>query len=211
MMLAYAPLLAVVLCFAVLFRELGRSLKAFSWFVFFSGAIQFTSLYLWYRSIHNLPLSHMYAAGGFVCLVRFYQVVLDGYIRAYVIWSIAVLFVVFCIINAIFWEPLNTFNSHAWVVLSILVVILSLFTFLFLLNHSVREAGIPDWSSISWINSGLFIYFLSCFILYYFGDVITISFTLSLRKVAWVFHSFFSIVMYSCFLIGLWKRSGTPV
>lgn len=207
--IAYIPVLAAVITSLYLYRALGKALKVFSWFIFLSGAVQFTSLYLFYRNMNNLPLLHFYTAGGFVCLAWFYRVVLGNFIHRFVIWGITALFVLFCIINTLFVQPIRTFNSYELIAEAVLVIILSLFTFLYLLDSSARESGIPDIRSISWINSGLFIYFLSCFLIYYFSYIIVPRFSLGLRRVAWMFHAFFSVVMYSCFLLGLWKRQKT--
>jgi hypothetical protein len=59
---------------------------------------------------------------------------------------------------------------------------------------------------LTWINSGLFIYYVSSLLIFYFGQVITDTFSKELNRYMWIFHAFFSLVMYSCFFVGLWKR-----
>lgn len=204
--IAYIPLLATVISSLYLYHKIGKALKALSWFIFLSGVIQFTSLCFFYRRMNNLPLLHIYTAGGFFCLAWFYRMVLGNFIHKYIIWGTTLLFVLFCITDTIFIEPILTFNTYALMAEAVLVIILSLFTFIYLLDNRARESGIGDIQSISWINSGLFIYFLSCFLIYYFANIIKSHFTLPLRRIAWMFHAFFSTVMYTCFLIGLWKR-----
>jgi hypothetical protein len=44
-------------------------------------------------------------------------------------------------------------------------------------------------------------------LIFYFGSIITQSFSRNLNLYTWIFHSFFSIVMYTSFFICLWKRS----
>lgn len=205
--MAHVPVLAAVLNAMWFYRKLGTALKAISLFIFLSGAIQFISLYFYFHMMNNLPLLHIYAAGGFVCLARFYRVVLGSHINPMAIWIAATLFVLFCVANTLFLQSIFIFNSYALISEAVLVIILSLFTFLYFLNDSIRGSDMQDMKSISWINSGLFIYFLSSFLIYYFSNIMIVSFTLGLRRSAWLFHAFFSTVMYSCFLIGLWKRS----
>ncbi len=206
---AYVTVFTTVLSYLWLYRSLGKALAAFAWFIFFSGAIQFVSLVCWLRHMNNLPLLHIYVAGGFLCLAWFYCIVLGSYIHRFVIWGSAIVCVLFSVINTLFIQPVYIFNSYALVVESVFVIILSLFTFLFLLNQTIQDSGIRDMSSINWINSGLFIYYLSSLLIYYFSNNTIFSTTFAMRRYTWMFHAFFSVVMYSCFLIGLWKRSKT--
>ncbi len=156
-----------------------------------------------------MPLLHFYTAGGFICLAWFYKTVLNNFINARIFWSVALLFLIFTLVNSFFIQNIFTFNSNALTVESVLIIILALFTFVFFLNDIVKESGRPDIKSLNWINSGLFIYHSSDLLIFYFGATITHSFSKSLNLYTWVFHSFFSIVMYTCFFTGLWKRSRT--
>ena len=208
-MAAHIPVLIAVGYAAVRYRELGPEQKVFCWFLFLSGVIQFVSLYFWFHHWNNMPLLHVYVAGGFVCLAGFLdKTVLGGWINAGIIGRPAALFLVFTVVNSLFIQPVLTFNSNALTVKSVLVVILAFFTFLFLLNDSVKERGGQGIKSLSWINSGLFIYYSSSLLFFYFGSTIMQQFSVNLSQYAWIYHSFFSVVMYICFSIGIWKRSG---
>lgn len=201
------PVVILLVYTAVVYKALQGALKVFSWFVFFSAAVQLISLALWCLHINNLPLVHIYVPGVFFCLALYYKTVLgnsvNGNILSYTSW----LFVAFSVANTLFVQSLFIFNSYALVVEAVLLIILSLFTFLFFLNDTVRDKGMPDRNSHAWINSGIFVYHLSSLLIYYFSNVTIFGATAAIRKYPWIFHSFFSIVMYCCFLIGLWKRS----
>lgn len=207
-LLSHVPVLLTVVYAAVHYSKLPRELKVFSWFIFLSGVIQFTYLAFWFVSKNNMPLLHIYVAAGFLCLAWFYNTLLNGFIDARIIWSIAILFLLFTTINSLFIQPVHTFNSIALTVEAILIVILALFTYRFFLSDIVKETSGRNISSLNWINSGLFIYYSSSILIFYFGAVIT-AFSRNLNLYTWIFHSFFSIVMYTCFFIGLWKRSKT--
>lgn len=204
---SHLPILLTVVYALIYYKQLGHELKVFSWFIFLSGIIQFISLGFWYAGKNNMPLLHVYVAAGFICLTWFYKTLLNGFINAKIIWLIAILFLLFTIINSLFIQPILTFNSYALTVESILIIILALFTFKFFLNDIVKEKSGKDIKSLNWINSGLFIYYSSSMLIFYFGSIITQSFSRNLNLYTWIFHSFFSIVMYTCFFIGLWKRS----
>jgi hypothetical protein len=204
---SHLPILLTVVYAAWHYRALGKELKVFSWFIFLSGIVQFNSLLFWYMGKNNMPLLHFYVAAGFACLAWFYKTVLRNFISAGIIWSIAILFLLFTIINSLFVQNIFTFNSNALVAESVLIIILALFTFIFFLNDIVKETGGHEIKSLNRINSGLFIYHSSVLLLFYFDATITRIFSKNINQYTWVFHSFFSVVMYTCFFIGLWKRS----
>lgn len=206
---SHLPILLTVIYAALHYQKLRHELKVFSWFIFFSGIIQFVSLAFWFAGKNNMPLLHLYVAVGFICIARFYSTVLSGFINAKIIWSIAILFLLFTTINSIFIQPVFTFNSYALTLESVLITIIALFTFMFFLNDIVKETSGHDTKSLNWINSGFFIYYSSNLLIFYFGAIITQTFSRNLNLYTWILHSFFSIVMYTCFFIGLWKRSRT--
>lgn len=209
LIVSHIPILLAGVYTAAIFKTLGKELKVFSYFIFLNVVIQFTSLFLWFAGKNNMPLLHLYVAAGFMCLIWFYKTVLNTFVNAGIIWFVGVLFLVFTICNSLFFQNIFSFNSNALTVESVLLIILALFTFIFLLNDIVKETGERDSKSLNWINSGLFIYYSSSLLIFYFGAIITQSFSKTLNLQTWVFHSFFSIVMYTCFLVGLWKRSKT--
>lgn len=194
---------------AILHKRFDADLKVFSWFLFLSGLVQFVSLYFWFHRWNNMPLLHVYVAVGLLCLAWFYQKLLNGFISGWIIGFVTALFMLFTVVNSLFIQPVMTFNSNALTIESVLITILSLFTFTFLLNDSVRQSGGHDTKSLGWINSGLFIYYSSGLLIFYFGATFTRTFSFQLNQYTWILHSFFSMVMYTCFFIGLWKRSGT--
>ncbi len=203
---AFVPVFITAAYGVIIYRRLGRELKVFSWFLFLSGFIQLVSTIIWYNGKNNLPLLHLYVAVGFVCLAWFYSVVLKGFINQKIIWGAALLFTIFTVVNSLFIQNIYSFNSNALTVESVVIIILSLFTYMVLLNDIVREKRKHLIQSLNWINSGLFIYYTSNLLIFYFGEVITHTFSKDLNRYTWVFHTFFLLVMYSCFFVGLWKR-----
>jgi hypothetical protein len=200
------PPLMVGVYAALLYRKLPGELKAFSWFIFLSAITEVASKILWFYSVNNLPLLHLYVAGGFFCLALFYQKVLKGFIDKTLIWIITGVFLVLTTINSAFIQPPSEFNSYALTVESILIVIFSLSTYMIMLNDIVRKNRIAVVKSLNWINSGLFIYYASSMLIFYYGDYFIRTFPRSFNMQTWVLHSFFAMVMYVCFFIGLWNR-----
>lgn len=203
---SHLPILLTVVYAAVCFKKLGREMKVFSYFVFFSGFIQFTSLFFWFASKNNMPLLHIYVPFGLMMLARFYAVLLKNFINTKIIWFMSLLFFVFSILNSLFLQNMLMFNSNALTIESIFITILALFTFTAFLNNIVKETIGQDIKSLNWVNAGLFTYYSASLLIFYFSNTIAKTFSVDLNLYTWVLHSFFSVVMYTCFLISLWKR-----
>lgn len=207
-------------CFVVLFtalyafiirKSVPKELHFFLWFIYLSGIIQLVSLILWYNSENNMPLLHIYVAAGFILLALFYKDILNGYIKWNVILTIIISFSAFTLVNSIFIQTILTYNSYALTGECILVIIFSIFTYIFSLEDLVKEKRQGLWKSIGWINSGLFIYYTSSLIIFnfthfFFSDPSFKIFSRDFNLQTWMLHSFFSTVMYVCFFIGLWNR-----
>ena len=207
--LSHLPIYVTMIYGVMVYKELQQELKIFSWLLFVSGLIQFISLILALNGINNMPLLHLYVAAGFILMAMFYSAVLNGFVDAKIIWTTTIIFTVYTIINSAFFERIFTFNSNALTVESVLVIIFSISTYMLFLTDDIKESKKHILSSLNWINSGIFIYYLSNLLIYYFGNIITGPFSQELNLYTWVLHSFFSVVMYFCFFVGLWKRPRT--
>ncbi|MCC6372429.1 MAG: hypothetical protein IT236_15600 [Bacteroidia bacterium] len=192
-----------------LYKKLENELRVFSWFLFITGVIQFVALLLALKGINNMPLLHIYVLLSFIFLALFYKSVLQEFIDGRIILFLALLFGLYTCFNSVFIQSVFTFNSKALTIESILVIILSISTYVFFLNSVMKESKRDLTTSLNWINSGLFIYYTSNLLIYYFGNVITGQLSKTMNLYAWVLHSFFSVIMYTCFFIGLWKRPKT--
>jgi hypothetical protein len=203
---SFIPTLLVAAYTGYVFKKLPYELKVFARFIFLSGLIELISRIYWFNSKNNMPLLHIYVAAGFLFLTQFYQEVLKGFINKNIIRATLIAFLVFTTVNSLFVQSIFTFNSYALTVESVLIIIFSLSTYMLMLNDIVRENRLHLVKSLNWINSGLFIYYSSSLLIFHFGNLITLFAPSSLVKYTWMLHSFFSIVMYCCFFVGLWNR-----
>lgn len=204
--LSFVPVLLIGMYTALVYRKLPKTLQLFAHFIFFSTLIQLSSTLLWFLSTNNMPLLHVYVALGFVLLMRFYAQILSGYISKPFLIATTLAFLLFAIVNSIWFESWFSFNSNALTVESILLIILSLFTFNFLLDSSGKERLAELSRSVNWINSGIFFYYSTSLLIFYFGDLFSSHFSVALNRFTWTLHALFSSVMYTCFFIGLWIR-----
>lgn len=203
---SHVPVFAVALYAWGIYAKLKEELKVFSWFLFAIGVLQFVSLILWFLKTNNLFLLHIMVPVRVALLLWFYQSVLKNFLNKSILLLTGVGFVVFSIINSIFFQSFMKFNSNALVAESVLCMILSLSSYMIFLNKVLVAKNREKVYSLNWLNSGLFIYYSSTLLIFYFGDYIYKYLAPELNRYMWIVHSCFSVIMYSCFWMGLWKR-----
>lgn len=206
LVLSNLPILVAFLLVIDGYRRFNKELRVFSIFIVLSTVLQILSLVLWFYRINNLPILHIYVGLGFVCLTWFYSTIMEDYIHKWVFAVIAILFLGFTVINMFIIQGPWSFCSNSLTVESILVIVFSLSTFNLFLNETVRKNNHQNLISLNWINAGLFLYFISCLLLFYFGEFITETTSVREFQSTWILHSIFSTVMYICFSIGIWKH-----
>ena len=204
--ISFLPVFIAAISALVEFRTLGRKLKLFSAFLFLSAIIQLISGIMWWNRINNMPLLHLYVATGFICILLFYQEVFKEVLNPRIMLIVGGVFLLFALYNAFPTELIFRFNSRVLTVESVLVIIFALSTFMLLLNQAAQDVLIPEKTALNWINSGFFIYYSSSLLIFYFSDVMARVLPVYLNRNTWLLHSFFSIIMYSCFIVALWKR-----
>lgn len=208
---SFIPSVVVVIYVLIVLKDLPKELRTFSWFLYLSALTEIASRAFWLYKSNNMPLLHLYVAGGFFCLALFYEKVLEGFIDQKIIRGTLITFIIFTGTNSIFVQDIFTYNSYALTVESVLILILSLSTFMLMLEDIVKKKREGLARSLNWINSGLFIYYASSLIIFnfakaFFSDLSFKVFSVEFNLQTWMLHAFFSFVMYSCFFVGLWLR-----
>lgn len=205
------PVLITAAFASIVYNQLVKELRIFAWFVIFSGIIELLSKILWITKTNNMPLLHIYVAGGFYFLLLFYREVLKGFIEKRIMNGILILFMTFTIMNSLFIQDIYSFNSYALTVESLLLIILSILTFMVMMNDIVKRRRESLAKSLSWINSGILIYYSSSLIIFIFAKFFFLDlsfkiFSQDFNLQTWMLHAFFADVMYVCFFIAIWNR-----
>jgi hypothetical protein len=209
-LLSYLPVCGAAALAMAVYRKSDRALKMFCIYVLFSTVILLLSLALSQNNINNMVLLHVYCPAGFLLLAYFYKRLLNNAVNKELLPVLALLFVAFSLVNSIFFQNIFTFNTYALTTESILIIILTLFTFLVSLNRNSTSLVIrTNLHSVNWINSGLLLYHSSTLLLFYLSNYLTKFYSLNFNLNIWLLHSVVSVIMYSCFIVGLWKQLKT--
>ncbi len=209
LVLFHIPLFAISFYVLCIWGKLRQELKTLSWYLILTGVLQIASLVMWFLHVNNLPVLHVLVPLRFVLLVFMYKSILSGYVRSWVLDALIVGFCVFSVVNTIFFDPWNTFNSNAMTLESIILIILSLSTYVFLMDKRMTEHLKNYLRSVELMNSGVFIYYTSSLLLTYFGKYTIQVINPELSRYTWIIHGIFSVIMYYFFWRALWKRNST--
>jgi hypothetical protein len=188
----------------VFYSKLYQEFRVIGVYVLLALAIQIPSYLMGVNQMNNMFFLHIYVPSSFVILTEFYKKSLKGFINSRWLDLISIVFVLFSILNSIFIQSIDTFNSYALTLECLFIVIYSLSLFILLLNSTAKDEKRSILGSLLWVNSGLFIYHTINLFLSYFGDLLTTFSSVNFR-LSWIMHSFIYIAQFSCILIGLWK------
>jgi hypothetical protein len=202
--------------FALLyFKKVDRRLYSFNLFLICNGIIQITQLViLKFSKSYHLLMFHIDVPVEFILLAHFYYSFLKSYLDKKVYFIIVAIFTTFSILNSIFIQPVNSFNSYALVGESTLLIILSVFSFIVLLDTRSGMKSTAIGKIFELINSGIFVYYSASLFIYYFSNHYilhqknndTTSFISITVSYIFILNTFLAACMFTCFIIALRKH-----
>ncbi|WP_345229631.1 hypothetical protein [Olivibacter ginsenosidimutans] len=173
-----------------------RPLRIMLSYLVFAGLLNFTASVLAFGGHNNLWLLHVYSAIEMALIsLYFYFLYQEKWMKRVILW-IAIVYVIFCIVNALFLQSINYFNTYTRPLQSLLIPLYSMIYLYrgigsFFSNHK-QEAHY-------WIQIGLIIYFLSSLIQFSLSNIFLVHFDVSIRQAFWIFHATMVLVMYLLF------------
>jgi len=201
-LVAPAFILVPVITALVVYRHLPAAAKTLLYYLLFDTVVSTTSSLLAYHHRNNMPLYHVATIIDTMILLYFFSQVFSNYHWAGYIRIAVLVFPVLGILNIIFAQPLNIFNSYMLSLKSLLVIALC-----FLYWWQGTGSDERQWKDIplNWICSGLLLYFSSAFILFTFSHWITSVASRSVSIVLWNIHAGLSVLMFGLLAIGFKK------
>jgi len=172
----------------------------------FNSVIQICQLILSLLKHNNLFLLHIDVPVEFTLLAYFYYSFLKQYLDKKIFFTIIVLFIIFSIGNSIFIQPIDSFNSYALITEAIILIILSIFAFIVSLDPRAGMSKTPIGKIVALINSGIFVNLISTLLIYYFSNFLINNVNKNIVNYIWVYNDLASVVMYTCFIIAVWKH-----
>jgi hypothetical protein len=189
------------------YRHLHVAMKVIVLYLLLSGLVSILSIAISNNGINNMPLLHIYTVAEFVLILLFFRVTSIAGVSKRTFALISLLFILLNIVNILFLQNLFTYNSYSRTMEAIIIMVFSLQLFYRLIGNEdvlrLRDSG------ITWINSGIFLYFSGSFILFFFSEFLSKEFMF--YKIAWVVHAILVLFMYLLFAAGfLFYKKAIP-
>ncbi|MCP9763543.1 hypothetical protein [Lacihabitans soyangensis] len=150
---------------------------------------------------NTLPFLHLYTVVEFSIFWLFYYRFFKVFYSPLGMKVLLVTFLLFAILNAIFLQKINTFNTYARGFESLIMIALSLMAF----NKIIVELDTryPTSQPVFWVNSALLFYFSGNLVVFVMSNYI--SGDNKLLLVSWGIHAILMAILNSFIAIGLWQ------
>jgi hypothetical protein len=196
----YFFLAASTLVGVIRFRKLNGDQRILLTLLFNAVIVELAGRILWMNEWSNLFLYHFYAVAEFLLLSTLYSRHLNGLIKPLYIKSLMIAFLIFAVVNSLFFQSLKQFNSNVTFIEGLLLIVLSIVYFYKLLrdlDHKKLER-VP----MFWINMSVLTYFSGALILFHVANDL-IPLPLKERGAIWGTHALFNVVHYCLYGIAL--------
>lgn len=158
-----------------------------------------TLMHLKFRN--TLPFLHLYTVLEFSIFWLFYYRFFKVFYSPFGMKVLLVIFLLFAILNAIFLQKIDTFNTYARGFESLIMIALSLMAF----NKIIVELDTryPTSQPVFWVNSAVLFYFSGNLVVFVMSNYI--SGDNNLLLVSWGIHAILMAILNSFIAIGLWQ------
>ena len=155
------------------------------------------------RHLHknNMPLVHVLTALDIVILLFYYKALFKHHNKLLQYFSLAAIFIVFCIINAIFFQSIYTYSSYTRSLEALFCMLFALNYFARLASDTTTQVRIIKQSDF-YFNAGIFLYFSGAFMLFIFSNFIISGLSKANFLIIWNIHGSLLMLMYVLFSFG---------
>ena len=199
-MLVIVPLSVLLPVFigTIKYKALSASAKLVLWYLIFSAL--FTSITLLigrYYHKNNMPIAHLFTIFELTMVLFIYKKILEAYRKnnfySYIILGFAVL----CVLNALFFQSIYTYNSYTKSIEAIICIMFAMNFFASIASGKYPEKIIsqPDF----YFNAGFFLYCSGAFMLFVFSNFIISNLSNSDFSTIWTIHASLVLLMYLLF------------
>ncbi|OEK00276.1 hypothetical protein BFP97_01550 [Roseivirga sp. 4D4] len=159
--------------------------------------------YLRMRGVNNLWVYHLFVPCTFLVVLRIYKRVFEEVITRRVFNAISIGFLLFAVLNSLFIQPLDVFNSNTITVSSVLYILLSITYFHQLLRGTALLA--LERTPMFWLNTGVLIYYSGTLLLYVMVNYVAgLGETAKVSISLWALNILFNIILNVFYALALW-------
>lgn len=207
----YSPWLVLVPTILLAFKAVKpgqRILLPLLFYFIVSVITQALSLILWYHSINNLPLLHIFTFIEFFLLLWFFNRLPGNIVSDKLFGIIAVSFFLFVLIDSLYLESIYKFNIYARSLEALILIVLSFKWFLYVITSGEKDESRYGAANLTYLIAGVFIYFAGSVVLFSVSNLVShLAYTLALN--VWTIHTFLLLLFYILATVALlrWKTA----
>ena len=184
------------------YRHLNTSQKGLLYLLIATALTEIISNLLWYRSVNNFPVFHLYTIVQFLLITIIYKEELYPLFSKKFFIIISTCFLITGIGNALFVQSIYTFNSNT-ITLSGLLIIFFTLAYFYKLLKEIKYSTLER-NPMFWLNVGFLIYFSSNLLLFFLNNNLMPN---SIPAyVVWSAHAIVNIMLNIFYTIALWIR-----
>jgi hypothetical protein len=187
------------LCIGILkYRQLSGTAKLVHWYLIVSALFTGLSLLI-SRFYHqnSMPVTHLFTLIELGIITFFYKALFGtGKKNNFYNYIISV-FAVVCVINALVFQSIYTYNSYTKSIEAIICILFAMKYFASIASgtSSAKIIARPDF----YFNAGFFLYFSGAFMLFVFSNFIVTNLSLNNFLIIWTIHAALVLLMYLFF------------
>lgn len=188
--------------YSLRWRHLGLTERLIGGYLIVSMLAGFLSYYLWVFGMENLWVLHIYLALELpFILLAFTSIPQMRKWRSLAIFFSA-LFTIFSLVNSMYIQPIDTFNSNGKIVESLIVSSICILALISISSGNLNTAitKLP----MFWISSGILIYYSSSIFIFGLSNDI-LHRVRNLNLIIWSFHAMMVFLEYVLISIGFSK------
>ena len=186
------------------FRKLPDYAKWLLYYLVFAAIVNTTATILTWNNIHNLWLLHIYTAvESFLLMYYFKLIILDKTANSIIrvlLWA----FPLFCVVNFLFLQSINNFNTYTRPVEAIILIALSA---MYWWQENEKDSE-KSWGNIpnNWFVTGIMLYFAGAFFLFLLANYFLSPEAIrKVKNIVWDTHATLVLIMYLLMSIGFMK------
>lgn len=195
--LSALSILIPLVCAVILNKKLNKTLKRLSVFVVFSLITETLATIYFEYGLNNMIVSHLYAFFQVPLLMWIYSSFIVGVQKKIMLFS-TIAYLLFSIINLIFWEDLDEFNSNQRYFAA--VVILLFCSFYFIQVFVEAKVVRIELESNFWMSASILIYTAGTLFLFILKDQLIKA----LDEDYWNLNCILNIILNIGLTVSLW-------
>lgn len=183
------------------YRKLSGASKLTYWYLIISALFTSMSLLISrYYHKNSMPVTHLFTLVELSFIIFIYKSLLHAGKKNNFYILLITAFTAICILNAIFFQSIYTYNSYTKSIEAIICILFAMKYFAAITSGIISEKTFTN--DGFYFNTGFFLYFSGAFMLFVFSNFIITNLSLSNFLIIWTIHAALVLLMYLFFTLG---------